>query len=353
MAARQGRGARAASSTACCARWSRGCAWSRCCCGPTCRRAWSGCSRARRDRLLAGGRAAGRRGGRARQAIEPLCPESAPSRCFPKDAGSVEAMIDSHTHLDLCEPPNAELVAAADAAGVTRMLTVGIDGASCRAALAAAEDFPQVYAAIGRHPNAATGLRRRRPGRAARARRARALRGDRRDGLDFYRDGAPRADQERAFAAQIALARETGKPLVIHSRAADAETLAQLGGEARGRERGDALLLDARAPARSAWSAAMRSPSRATSPTRAPPISPTAARAGARRAPAGRDRRPLPDAPGRAQAAQPAGVRRPHGRLPGRAARRQRWRSSARRWSATRRACSAGCMAGPRRAGQQ
>jgi TatD DNase family protein len=52
--------------------------------------------------------------------------------------------------------------------------------------------------------------------------------------LDFYRDGAPRADQERAFAAQIALARQTGKPLVIHSRAAEDETLAQLAAEAEG-----------------------------------------------------------------------------------------------------------------------
>ena len=62
-------------------------------------------------------------------------------------------MIDSHTHLELCEPPDAELVAAAVDAGVTRIVTVGIDGATCRAALEAAEDFPQVYAAIGRHPN--------------------------------------------------------------------------------------------------------------------------------------------------------------------------------------------------------
>ncbi|HEY2216526.1 MAG TPA: TatD family hydrolase, partial [Solirubrobacteraceae bacterium] len=67
-------------------------------------------------------------------------------------------MIDSHTHLELCEPPDSELVAAATAAGVTRILTVGIDGVSCRAALAAAEAFPQVYAAIGRHPNAAKGF---------------------------------------------------------------------------------------------------------------------------------------------------------------------------------------------------
>jgi TatD DNase family protein len=143
-------------------------------------------------------------------------------------------VIDSHTHLHLCEPPNAELVAAADAAGVTRMLTVGIDGVSCRAALAAAEDFPQVYAAIGRHPNTARGFD------DADLAELCALAAHERcvaigeSGLDFYRDGAPRADQQRAFAAQIALARETGKPLVIHSRAADEDTIGQLAAEADG-----------------------------------------------------------------------------------------------------------------------
>jgi TatD DNase family protein len=67
-------------------------------------------------------------------------------------------MIDSHTHLEMCEEPDTDLIAAALEAGVTRMLTVGVDGASCRAALAAAEMFPQVYAAVGRHPNAASGF---------------------------------------------------------------------------------------------------------------------------------------------------------------------------------------------------
>jgi TatD DNase family protein len=143
-------------------------------------------------------------------------------------------MIDSHTHLDLCEPPDAALVAAAAEQGVTRILTVGIDGGSCRAALAAAVAFPQVYAAVGRHPNAATGFD------DADLAELRALAAHERcvaigeTGLDFYRDGAPRADQERAFAAQIALSRETGKPLVIHTRAAADETLAQLAGEAQG-----------------------------------------------------------------------------------------------------------------------
>jgi TatD DNase family protein len=143
-------------------------------------------------------------------------------------------VIDSHTHLDLCEPPDAELVAAATAVGVRRILTVGIDGVSCRAALAAAEAFPQVYAAVGRHPNAAKGFD------DADLAELRALAAHERcaaigeTGLDFYRDGAPRADQQRAFAAQIALARETGKPLVIHTRAAEGQTLAQLADEAEG-----------------------------------------------------------------------------------------------------------------------
>jgi TatD DNase family protein len=143
-------------------------------------------------------------------------------------------MIDSHTHLDLCEGSEAELVERAVAAGVRRLLTVGTDGASCRKALAAAEAFPQVWAAVGRHPNYATGFD------AADLAELKALAAHPRcaaigeTGLDFYRDYAPRADQERAFSAQIALARATGKPLVIHSRAAEADTLAQLAAEAQG-----------------------------------------------------------------------------------------------------------------------
>jgi TatD DNase family protein len=143
-------------------------------------------------------------------------------------------LIDSHTHLDLCEEPNADLVAAARAAQVKRILTIGIDGASCRAALAAAQDFPQVYAAIGRHPNSAKGFD------DADLAELRSLASHERcmaigeTGLDFYREGAPRSDQERAFAAQIALARELGKPLVIHTRAAERDTLAQLAAEADG-----------------------------------------------------------------------------------------------------------------------
>jgi len=143
-------------------------------------------------------------------------------------------VIDSHTHLDSCEPPDEELVAAAVQAGVTKMLTVGTDGASCRRALASAEAFPQVFAAIGRHPNSAHGFD------AADLAELRALAEHPRcvaigeTGLDFYRDRAPRADQERAFEAQIALAAEEDKALVIHTREADDATLDMLAARASG-----------------------------------------------------------------------------------------------------------------------
>jgi TatD DNase family protein len=143
-------------------------------------------------------------------------------------------VIDSHTHLDSCEPPDEELVAAAAEAGVTKMLTVGTDGASCRRALAAADAFPQVYAAIGRHPNSAHGFD------GADLAELRALAEHPRcvaigeTGLDFYRDRAPRADQERAFEAQIALAAEEDKALVIHTRDADDATLDMLAAHASG-----------------------------------------------------------------------------------------------------------------------
>jgi TatD DNase family protein len=143
-------------------------------------------------------------------------------------------VIDSHTHLSFCERPDTELVAAAEEEGVEKIVTVGTNGESCRAALKAAEDFPQVYAAIGRHPNEAGGFDN------ADLAELKALAAHDKcvaigeTGLDYYRDGVPRPDQKRAFNAQIELARDTDKPLVIHTRAADDDTLGFLNEHARG-----------------------------------------------------------------------------------------------------------------------
>jgi len=143
-------------------------------------------------------------------------------------------MVDSHTHLHLCEGSPAALVKSAGEVGVTKLVTVGTDPESCRAALAAAEQLPGVYAAIGRHPNTATGFD------DADLSELKTLAAHEKcvaigeTGLDYYRDGAPAEDQRRAFLAQIELARSTGKPLVIHTRAADDETLELLDAHAAG-----------------------------------------------------------------------------------------------------------------------
>ncbi|HTW11968.1 MAG TPA: TatD family hydrolase [Solirubrobacteraceae bacterium] len=143
-------------------------------------------------------------------------------------------MVDSHTHLHICKPPDAELVAAAVAAGVTRIVTIGTDIATSRAALHAAETFPEVYAAVGIHPNAATGFS------DVDAAELRELAGHPRcvavgeTGFDHYHHDASHEDQERAFSAQIEVARALGKPVVIHTREADDDTLALLGERADG-----------------------------------------------------------------------------------------------------------------------
>jgi TatD DNase family protein len=143
-------------------------------------------------------------------------------------------VIDSHTHLDTTPGTDAEIVAAARAAGVSRILTIGTSAESSRRAQAAAEAHDDVWFAVGHHPNNATGytdaitaeLR-----EIARHPRCAAI-GE--TGLDDFRDYAPRPDQERAFAAHIGLARELEKPLVIHTRAAEDDTIGTLARDARG-----------------------------------------------------------------------------------------------------------------------
>jgi TatD DNase family protein len=134
-------------------------------------------------------------------------------------------MIDTHAHLDQCAAPPADLVVDAARAGVRRILTVGREEA-----LALAEQFEGVWAIVGWHPHEAGGVADAGAVRPLLAHPRAVAVGE--CGLDFYRDYAPRDAQRRVFAAQIALANELGRPLVVHTRAADAETFAMLG-EAR------------------------------------------------------------------------------------------------------------------------
>jgi TatD DNase family protein len=145
-------------------------------------------------------------------------------------------VIDSHTHLHACKPPDEELVAAARQVGITKIVTVGTDAGTRREALGAAERFGEVYAAVGHHPNEASGVSDsdlEDVAQLARHERCVAI-GE--TGLDYFRDYAPRADQERAFLGQIEIARQARKPLVIHTRAAEDDTIAMLKAHTQGVE---------------------------------------------------------------------------------------------------------------------
>ncbi len=134
-------------------------------------------------------------------------------------------MIDSHTHLFLCERPEAELVAAAQAAGVGRMLNVGLNAETNRQAIAAAERHEGVFATAGCHPTEAAGFDDARAGEIARlAAENGKVRAIGETGIDYYRESASRADQRRSFEAQIDIARDRGLPVVIHARDPDGET---------------------------------------------------------------------------------------------------------------------------------
>ena len=136
-------------------------------------------------------------------------------------------MIDTHAHLDASAEPADVLVESAREAGVTRIVTVGTHESSWREATAIAERHDGVFLALGIHPHEAA------DGEVDALREALAhpkavAVGE--TGLDYYRDYAPRDAQRRVFDAQLALAAELDKPVIIHTRAADEDTLAGLDG---------------------------------------------------------------------------------------------------------------------------
>lgn len=126
--------------------------------------------------------------------------------------------VDTHCHLFLLERQPPRVLEAARAAGVDRLVCVGVDPETSRRSLELAESLPGVVATAGLHPNDASRL-----DHAAGAAIEELLHdplviGVGETGLDFYRRGAPIEDQERAFRVHIDLSRETGKPLVVHTR---------------------------------------------------------------------------------------------------------------------------------------
>ena len=144
-------------------------------------------------------------------------------------AGRRAGWTDSHCHLDHLDDDAAveAVVAEASTAGVTRLVTVGTDAERSRRNIAIAELHDDVWATVGLHPHDA------RLGVSTLAGlfdhpKVVAV-GE--CGLDYHYDHSPRGEQREVFAAQIALAHELGKALVIHTREAWDDTFAILASE--------------------------------------------------------------------------------------------------------------------------
>lgn len=135
-------------------------------------------------------------------------------------------MIDSHTHLFLCERPEAEVVSTALDAGVERMLNVGLGAETNETAIAAAERHDGVFATVGCHPTEAASFDDALGEEIACLAGHEKVRAIGEAGIDYYRDTATPAQQRRAFEAQIEIAREHGLPIVIHARDPEGETSA-------------------------------------------------------------------------------------------------------------------------------
>lgn len=135
-------------------------------------------------------------------------------------------LIDSHCHLDFPDF-SAELdgvVLRARQAGISRLVTISTRVKRHGEVLAIAERFADVYCSVGTHPHYAhEELDISTADLVARTRGEKVVAlGE--AGLDYHYDNSPRQAQEHGFRTHIAAARETGLPLVIHSREADADT---------------------------------------------------------------------------------------------------------------------------------
>lgn len=140
--------------------------------------------------------------------------------------------MDTHCHLnfDAYEADRDEVIAQAASAGVTRIIVPAVDLQTSREAIALAEQYAGVYAAVGIHPNNTATFT------EADIVALRALLPHPKVvaigeiGLDYHWDDSPPAQQQLAFEAQLALATELGLPVIIHDREAHEDVFRTLAG---------------------------------------------------------------------------------------------------------------------------
>ena len=147
-------------------------------------------------------------------------------------------LVDSHVHLDdsKFDADREAVIERALAAGVERMMAIGTGGGppDLETAIRQAERYPFIFATIGVHPHDASKAT---PETFARLRELAAhpkVLAIGEIGLDYHYDFSPRDVQQSVFRKQLEIAAEAGKPIVIHSREAWADTMALVGEARRG-----------------------------------------------------------------------------------------------------------------------
>ncbi len=149
-------------------------------------------------------------------------------------------LVDTHCHLDAAQFADeaiADVLARAAAAGVTRVVSIGIDLAHQPAAVAIAAAHAGVWATVGVDPNDCSGFDEVGLSRLAELATNERVVAIGEIGLDYYWNRAPREEQLAAFLAQLGLAAALGLPVVIHSRDAHDDTEAVLAEWAAGQPR--------------------------------------------------------------------------------------------------------------------
>jgi TatD DNase family protein len=135
-------------------------------------------------------------------------------------------LIDSHCHLNykgLVET-QAEVIARARAAGVAGMLNISTREREWDEIIATASAAPDIWASVGIHPHEADGHAHIDTAKLVAAAAHPKVIAIGETGLDYYYDHSDRDQQRTSFRAHIAASRETGLPLIVHTRDAEEDT---------------------------------------------------------------------------------------------------------------------------------
>ena len=136
-------------------------------------------------------------------------------------------MIDSHAHYDddAFDEDREELLSSVFESGIRKIINIGASMKSCRTTIALTEKFENIYAAIGVHPSDTKNLTQSDMEWLCEKSRLEKVVAIGEIGLDYYWDKPDRETQKKWFCRQLALAKEVGLPVVIHSREAAADTI--------------------------------------------------------------------------------------------------------------------------------